>query len=240
MSVTPPVYRRLYESIEAGESIDVHTHTLSEASAIYASLLGKEQPSSVTHSAGVHPWYIDTEFEEHLSLLIRLLKNPESGCLAVGETGLDRLASTEYDLQIKVFLNHVSIAKQFSSPIVIHSVKSTHQIMKEIVRNDTIPAWIFHWYSGSKEEMIQLLHYPVWFSYGKDIVLGHKKRIATLKATPLDRILFETDDWDGSIEEVYLSAARHLSIDLGMLKRQIADNVYKAFYLDRFHEGKDI
>ncbi|MGL1934967.1 MAG: TatD family hydrolase [Fibrobacterales bacterium] len=237
---TPSVHSGLLKAVALGGKIDAHTHSVSPSASVYASLLGRERPTNVTHSAGVHPWYIDTDFEQHLSLLSQLLKDPHSGCLAVGETGLDGMASTDFALQYDLFLRHIAIAQQFNAPIVLHSVKATNHIAQEIARNTSIPTWIFHWFSGSIDEMRQLLTQPVWFSYGKDIVLGHKKRIATLKETPLNRILFETDDWGGTIDEVYSAAAHHLGLELEALQRQVAENVNQAFCLDRFHECKSI
>jgi TatD DNase family protein len=216
-------------AVPRGEYLDVHTHN-KHASwwHLYSVLLGKELVEQAVATVGIHPWYISDNWSEELELFKAEVHAGAILPWGIGECGLDVVCDTQLDLQKKVFDAQVALAGELNVPVVLHCVKAYQEVYDRIVANDSVPSWIFHWFSGSIKDLEQLLSFNTFFSFGKDIVSGNKKRIAVLKVCPLDRMLFETDDWDGEISEVYKVASELLGVDETYLIERIYKNVVKA------------
>ncbi len=212
---------------------DIHTHTITprDSWSIFASIIGKDSAVTERYVRGIHPWFIPKNWESEIVLLDEKCKGNHSGMLAIGEIGLDSACNTPMDIQLAVFKAQLNIAEKYKYPVVIHCVKKFGEVFKEIQSRPDIPSWIFHWYSGSNQFVDQLKNNPCFFSFGKDIVKGNGKRRTVLLHTPLDRILFETDDWEGTIEEVYTAASTVLELELIDLCETIKSNVANAFLI---------
>ena len=118
-------------------------------------------------------------------------KLPEflSGAAAVGETGLDfrpqymQFAQT----QIEVFKKHVSLAKDFGLPVVIHCVNAYKQLA-EILENSGVVA-VFHSPNFVPESRVLKKAY---FSFSAKS-LDFKKAQKTAQTAAIDRLLVESD-----------------------------------------------
>lgn len=118
-------------------------------------------------------------------------KLPEflSGATAVGETGLD--FRPQYmpfaQTQIEVFKKHLSLAKDFGLPVVIHCVNA-YKTLAEILENSGVVA-VFHSPNFVPENSVLKNAY---FSFSAKS-LCFKKAQKTAQAAPIDRLLIESD-----------------------------------------------
>lgn len=118
-------------------------------------------------------------------------KLPEflSGATAIGETGLDfrpqymQFAQT----QIEVFKMHISLAKDFALPLVIHCVNA-YKTLAGILKNSGVVA-VFHSPNFVPENSVLKNAY---FSFSAKS-LCFKKAQKTAQAAPIDRLLIESD-----------------------------------------------
>ncbi len=184
---------------------------------------------------GVHPWeltlpYDDHSFEEKWSTV----RSGVVGKLAIGECGLDRAHEgiVGIGLQKEVLLKHFQLAHEHSLPLIIHSVRANSDLMGMLKKKPVTNNILLHAFGGNDYEAIELLKYPVYFSYGARLL----KNPLTIKFVPVDRILLETaDQTEVSIEEIYERASKLLNISLGNLQEIIKEN-FSAF----FNQSNDV
>jgi TatD DNase family protein len=170
--------------------------------------------SAVLPFLGIHPWFADTVTEGWDKRLDALLAARRAG---VGETGLDKRCGVNPDLQEEVFLTQLRLALKHDLPLVIHCLHRWGRLIELLETylqgNRKIPVMI-HSFSGSEEIMRRLVHLGCFISYSMRLMDASQGQLRkTFKATPLERILIETD------------APDQLNVDLLALKKeQSADN----------------
>jgi TatD DNase family protein len=84
--------------------IDIHTHSISASGKKSIQNLYKDFQSIAMgrfYSIGIHPWYIDENFESQIENLISYANHVS--VLAIGETGLDKICKTDFKLQQQIF-----------------------------------------------------------------------------------------------------------------------------------------
>ncbi len=132
---------------------------------------------------------------------------------AIGECGLDYYEfniNTSYteeqkeqlkEIQKLAFRKHLQLAKEFNLPLSIHARDSyeSNQCVEDVIRivaeegNGTLKG-AFHCYTGDIKFLYDIL--DLGFHIGFNAIITYKSGESVreiLKATPLDRILFETD-----------------------------------------------
>lgn len=118
-------------------------------------------------------------------------KLPEflKGAAAIGETGLDfRPQYMQFaQMQIEVFKMHISLAKDFALPLVIHCVNA-YKTLAEILKNSGLKT-IFHSPNFVPESDILKNAY---FSFSAKS-LDFKKAQKTAQTVAIDRLLIESD-----------------------------------------------
>merc|ERR1712176_2234 len=136
----------------------------------------------------------DNEEKQHLNE--NTIKNPK--VVAVGECGLDfHYNRSPQDMQKKVFIEQIEIAKQLDMPLVIHSRKAerdTVEIMKQYCpKNKRIH---LHCFTDSVEyAKVMLDAFPnlmIGFTGAITFKNANKNR-ETVRQVPLNRLLLETD-----------------------------------------------
>ena len=144
---------------------------------------------------GVHPWrvaqpYIGTD-DQVFSQISELTPD------GVGETGLDFATARDdagRELQNRWFRAHLSYARERSLPMVIHAVRCYPQLLKTL-RTEGIPyGGMIHSWSGPPELIVEFVSMGLSISFSERSVLGGSQKIrASLRATPLQQLLLETD-----------------------------------------------
>lgn len=174
-------------------------------------------------SFGVHPWNShiyqrSINFLEHLNL---------PNCLAIGEIGLDKLKGPDFNTQTLVFEKQIELSESLELPVIIHCVKAWNE-MKVLKRKlKPLQPWVFHGFS--KANILEdVLSEGLFVSFGEAVIRNPKLREAS-KNVPLEKLFFETDDSNVSIETIYSEFAKAKQINLQELK-QIEFNNFKSVF----------
>jgi len=201
---------------------DIHTHHVSQSPSVTGILNvipGQAVPESF-FSAGIHPWYAKDASAADLKQYIT-----DPLCVAVGECGLDAIKSSiSFDEQKILFRAHLELARQYSKPVVLHIVRSTHELF-QILKEFPERVYIWHGFTGSEETIRQFERFNMYFSCGPRGL----KKTEIWRSVPAERLLCETDDSENSIMEIYesLAAVRHEHVET--LADNIRKNVVKIF-----------
>jgi len=153
--------------------------------------LAEKYDKKVYATIAIHPHNIDKE-KFDIEKFKELAKNPK--VVAIGETGLDYMFCENdekiQELQKKVFIKHLELAKELNKPVIIHSRRLFPEIL-EIVKKHPVKG-VLHCYMGRwsyAEEYLKLGFY-IGFT---GLITYARDYDKVIKNTPLDRILIETD-----------------------------------------------
>lgn len=176
---------------------DVHSHHISpyDQGIINVSDLTTELLPNQYYSVGIHPWYIDRAPNNWAEILRQLAATNE--IVAIGETGIDMVrATTPLFKQMNIFKLHATIAEEIGKPLIIHDVKADDIIAG--LHRDIQPSvpWIIHGYRGKPGGAELLLKAGCMLSFGQFFNAN------TLRLTPLESYLAETDESTLSIDEI--------------------------------------
>lgn len=215
--------------------INVHTHNPEQTSGVVSVvniLVGKKDnmmlPVRGFFSAGLHPWYIDENtLDEEFAEIEAFSENKMLA--AIGETGLDMLANTHLDLQKQVFERHLLIASKYLKPLLVHCVKAHNEVISLYKKSGLDVVLIFHGFNNNMEIAGQLLKHGCYLSFGEALRNENSNAARLITRIPSDKLFFETDDADVSIDEIYQNAARFLNLDIGRLKEIIFRNFKNCF-----------
>lgn len=198
------------------ELIDIHTHTLPQENphAIYC--CGTEYIADRMISAGVHPWHITDDWKEQFKIVETIVQ--KENCIAVGECGIDKIKGGDVTVQEKLFRAHAELAEETKKPLIIHCVKGADTILalhKEIKPEQ---AWIIHGLRGKPEQAIQFTRAGLYLSFGE------RFNSDSLLATPLDKLLIESDESRLGIDKIYELIAKTTGKSIKELAETIKEN----------------
>ncbi|MBR3225143.1 MAG: TatD family hydrolase [Atopobiaceae bacterium] len=144
---------------------------------------------SVRIGLGQHPWWVA---EANLSLFDELLPTTRW----VGEVGLDLSPRrSHHKRQREVFFH---IAKRCASAgnkvLSIHSVRAANEVLTILEDTGCTRSCkcVFHWFSGSTEDLWRAIRAGCWFSVNQ-MQAGTRRAKEQLKLIPANRLLLETD-----------------------------------------------
>ncbi len=210
--------------------IDVHTHPnrVESETIIVQNIYPGDSFAAFTgrnfYSVGLHPWHLKTvnENNEMLQQVEEALEF-EHVCF-VGECGLDKKVATDFEEQKRVFRAHAIIAEEFKRPLIIHCVKAYNEIFEFHQKLHPEMAWIMHGYGGSVEMTKQMAKRGIFFSFGKSLFNDKSKSVESFKYLPMEKVFFETDEYDGDVDRIYERAAELKNVSLEILKTEIWNN----------------
>lgn len=153
-----------------------------------------KQYKGVYVALGVHPWYIDTlskDWDKRLEQ--KLVENKN---ILIGEIGIDKLRP-DMDRQEKILRIQLELAWKYQRPAVIHCVRAWDRLLHifKTQRQKMPPKILSHSHHGNADLIPQMIEkYNAYFSYSSIFAPeNHPKVRACLKATPLDRLMIESD-----------------------------------------------
>jgi len=82
------------------------------------------------YSVGLHPWKIKSEKEDNSQMQMMEDALEFDHVIFVGECGLDKLAETSFNEQIRAFKAQTFIAEEYQKPLIIHCVKAWNEIVE--------------------------------------------------------------------------------------------------------------
>ncbi|MBN2237100.1 MAG: TatD family hydrolase [Bacteroidales bacterium] len=209
--------------------IDIHTH--SSFNPNYLQILDYSyrprstfQPKAY-YSLGLHPWYLK---EESLTDDLQLLSDQcqVEKCVAIGECGLDKICSTDFNLQLIAFRQQVELSEFRGKPVIVHAVKASNEILEVRKQSKAKQAWIIHGFNGNGQAATQFIKAGCYLSFGSALVNPNSRASQTLLELDLEQIFFETDTLQLPIEEVYRLAGEKLKIE----KSAILERVFPHFH----------
>ncbi|RXR21456.1 TatD family hydrolase [Flavobacterium stagni] len=184
-------------------------------------------PAPPVYSIGIHPWFIDaTVWPLHMEIVEQHLI--KSGCLAIGECGLDKRIEVPFELQLQVFEAHLILAEQYQKPVVLHLVGAFQELIALKKQHRLSVPLIVHGFSKNAQLAQELVKHGFYLSFGKYLLRNPELKTAFL-AVPENRIFLETDTIEESITDVYAKAAEYRNLDVSELERRIKRNRVEVF-----------
>lgn len=148
-------------------------------------------------TVGIHPGdgQRQADIDAALAEIEELLKNAkEKKIVALGEIGLDyHYDDTDREKQAYFFEKQLELAEKYGMPVVIHDREAHGDCFDAVCRHPNVTG-VFHSYSGSAEMARDLVRRGWYISFSGVITFKNAPKVReAVAATPLDRILIETD-----------------------------------------------
>lgn len=139
---------------------------------------------------GIHPSDVEEMGENDLAEIEKLAKD----AVAIGEIGLDYYWTTETkDLQKKVFIAQLDMARRLGKPVVIHNRDATEDIMEILANYKDLKVQI-HCFSTSEETLKIFMDWGFYISIGGVVTYGNSlNEKAAAALVPIERLMLETD-----------------------------------------------
>jgi len=177
---------------------------------------------SFNYSLGLHPWKIEENtLSKNLSFIKEKLQ--QKSLKAIGETGLDKMCDTSWDLQQQVFVAQIELSEEAKKPLIIHSVKAFDEIIALKKEMQPQQNWIIHGFRGKPQQMKQLIQQGFYLSFG--LFFNEE----TIRLIPKDRLFLETDEANISIQDIYQKVSESTNITVENLLIQIEKNFKNCF-----------
>jgi len=214
--------------------IDIHTHhplnseEILSVPSLFLQDVDFKKVINTPFSAAIHPWHAAKFLPGQVrAMLEALIKQP--GLIAIGETGLDRVCTADFQQQKLLFELHLEFAENHHRPLIIHAVKSWNDLIPYL-KKVKVP-FILHGYSGGTELTKQLIDLGCYFSVGKSVLKMTPRFREAFQLIPLTSLFLETDDSPSDIREIYQEASKILNIPLDSFKIQLNQNFKNLFNL---------
>ena len=151
--------------------VDIHTHRLPlvPGEAIVNCMPDTYLPQPLNwYSVGLHPWRLDRYDWEDATFRFAfeaILCHPQ--VIAVGEAGLDKLASTPLARQMEAFRYQAGQADALGKPLIIHAVNTIDELLA--LRKELRPSvpWIIHGFRGKPSQADAYLRHGFYLSFGE-------------------------------------------------------------------------
>jgi len=143
-------------------------------------------------TCGIHPHEADRFDNKVLGALSELAKKDK--VVAIGEIGLDYYKNySKAENQNSLFISLVKMAQDLGLPLVIHNRQAEADTLKILKEAMPIKA-VVHCFSGDEKFLKECLELDFFISYTCNITYKKAQGLRDLvKATPLERLLLETD-----------------------------------------------
>ena len=153
-----------------------------------------EQYDFIYAAVGYHPENLKGIATNYLEQLAAWAVHPK--VVAIGEIGLDYYwkENEPKDVQKRIFLEQIDLAKQFDLPIIIHD-REAHGDMLELFQKEVkgVQA-VFHCFSGSLEMAKELTKRGYYFGFGGTSTYKNAQKVReVMQYIPKELMLFETD-----------------------------------------------
>ena len=179
-----------------------------EAGAVDSDVAAPELFDHVRYLAGVHPYGAPKYTDEVHSLVAEALDGPL--CIGVGEIGLDyhfdaddNIEAAPHDIQIRAMSRQLELACERNLPVELHlrhedtdEERSSHMDAYRVLREVGVPAagCVLHCFGEDRATAERFCELGCYIAYGGAATFSRNDEVReAFAATPLDRILFETD-----------------------------------------------
>lgn len=203
-----------------------------------------EKYTFIYAAVGYHPENLTGIAADYLEQLAAWAVHPK--VVAIGEIGLDYYwkENEPKEVQKRIFLEQIDLAKQFNLPIIIHD-RDAHGDMLELFQKEVkgVQA-VFHCFSGSLEMAKELAKRGYYFGFGGTSTYKNAQKVReVMQYIPKDLLLFETDcpyltpvpfrgkrNNPGYVEYTARNATAVLGMDFDELAALSAANTKRLFW----------
>ncbi|MCH5239656.1 MAG: TatD family hydrolase [Muribaculaceae bacterium] len=204
--------------------LDIHTHHAApQPEGVISVEFDQFNPiAGQLYSVGIHPWVSYRDFtSEAWEEFRKLAMHPQ--VVAIGECGIDKLKGGFLFNQLLIMKRQIEVSEELGKPLIIHDVKA-HDVITGL-RRDMEPRqkWAVHGFRYKPTVAKMLIDTGIYLSYGSEF------NPESLKITPREMILAETDESPLSIEEIISKLSSVIGEDL---TDQIAENSARFLSLE--------
>ncbi|GAB2190952.1 metal-dependent hydrolase [Sessilibacter sp. MAH1] len=147
-------------------------------------------------AVGVHPWWVNPDTAFSVEDLTQALADfaIREDCIAIGETGLDKLKKDTFEAQRSSFIAHLELAQAFTKPAIIHCVRAHDEMQRVLKSYKNGLAGVIHGFSGSLEVARHYWAKGLHLGIGGTITYerANKTREAVARL-PIESLVLETD-----------------------------------------------
>ncbi|MEF9853272.1 MAG: TatD family hydrolase [Hydrogenoanaerobacterium sp.] len=143
-------------------------------------------------AAGVHPEEAQSFSQTDCDILAELAQSPR--VVAIGEIGLDYHYddAAPREKQREAFESQLILAGKLNLPVIVHD-RDAHGDTMDLLRRYR-PRGVLHCFSGSAEMAREVLSLGMYLGFTGVVTFKNaRKALAAAEATPINRILLETD-----------------------------------------------
>ena len=150
-------------------------------------------PSNIFLMAGLHPVYVNNEYEKELKIVIENLKT--NNYVAIGEIGLDKHWDVSFlDKQKIAFQKQIELALELDLPIVIHCREAFDDIYEILLKyNCDKLRGILHCFTGTFEDANKLADLNFKIGIGGVVTFKNGGLDKFLNKIDIKNIVLETD-----------------------------------------------
>jgi TatD DNase family protein len=179
------------EAMGVSRFVTISTHVARFAT--YAAIA--EADPRVFCSVGTHPHHAAEEPDVSEATLVELSQHAR--CVAIGEAGLDyHYDRSPRDVQQRVFRRHIAAARTSCLPLVIHARNADDDMiatLRDEMGKGAFSA-VLHCFSSGPELARVGVELGLYLSFSGILTFKRSEELREIAAaTPLDRILVETD-----------------------------------------------
>ncbi len=153
-----------------------------------------DQHACIYATAGVHPNDAPKANNATFNHLRELLRHPK--VKALGEIGLDYHWGVPREVQLPVFTDQLALAAAASMPVIIHTRDAWEDTLS-VLRKQWAPTGlpcVMHCFTGTEVQAKECLALGFHLAFGGVATFSKSNAIReAARATPLDRMLLETD-----------------------------------------------
>lgn len=134
------------------------------------------------------------KLDEAIAVIDELAAQPR--VRAIGETGLDffRTGEDGRPAQFRSFEAHIDLAKRHDLAMQIHDRDAHREVLDTLTRVGAPERTVFHCYSGDEAMARECADAGYYLSFAGNITFKNAQNLRdSLRVTPLERILVETD-----------------------------------------------
>lgn len=202
--------------------LDIHSHRTYERAITSCSPLSFAPETGQYYSVGIHPWNVTPDYYKDWKALLQIADH--ENVLALGEAGLDKFIEVNIGLQMEVFKLQIELAELINKPLIIHSVRTSNELIQLKKQYNPKVPWVIHGFRGNKNVASDLIGEGFYLSFGE------KYQSDTLRTVPLNRMFIETDESVVGINVLYDKAADELSLTDNQFMTQIRQNIEEVFF----------
>ncbi|MFA7589641.1 MAG: TatD family hydrolase [Acholeplasmataceae bacterium] len=149
-----------------------------------------EQYQMLYASVGIHPGYVENGETQSI---IKWLKHPK--VVAIGECGIDLYWNRDnFDLQKKIFIEQIELAKEYKLPLIIHTRNSFTEAYDCLLPYKNTVTGVFHCFSSSLEDAKKAIDLNFYLGVDGPITFPKSTELRELvEAIDLKHWLIETD-----------------------------------------------